>query len=76
MAEDPPLDRTLDPAAFYSAGERVALTSVFTRDTGTLRELVSSLESKGLVTAEDLSGTELTARGRLVVGDRLEDVNE
>lgn len=61
--------------ALYSAGERVDLANVFTRAESELRDIVESLESKDLVTAEDLSETELTAKGRLVVSDRLEAVN-
>lgn len=61
--------------ALYSAGDRVDLTSVFRRDDARLEEIVAALESKGLVTAEALAETELTAKGRLVVSDRLEAVN-
>ncbi|MFB6151984.1 MAG: CheF family chemotaxis protein, partial [Haloarculaceae archaeon] len=62
--------------ALYSAGAGVDLTDVFARAEGELRELVESLRSKGLVTADDLSNTRLTAKGRLVVSDRLDEINE
>ena len=48
----------------------------FTRDTAVLEETVASLESKELVTADTLSETELTAKGRLVVSDRFDEVND
>ena len=57
-AEGPPVDQTLDTAAFYSlyrgalAAESVDLISVFARDEETLRDIVESQESKGLVTAD------------------------
>ena len=62
--------------ALYSVGDRVDLTDVFTRDTAVLEETVASLESKELVTADTLSETELTAKGRLVVSDRFDEVND
>ncbi|WP_123536540.1 CheF family chemotaxis protein [Halosimplex salinum] len=61
--------------ALYTIGEGVDLSAAFKRDDEELRENLASLAEKGMVTTTDLAGTGLTARGRLVVSDRLEAVN-
>jgi len=62
--------------ALYSMGDGVDLSEAFTRDDATLREDLASLAENDLVTGTDIAGTGLTATGRLVVGDRLEAVND
>lgn len=61
--------------ALYSGGDALDLRNVINRDETDLQDSVDALESKDLVTAENLSSTELTAKGRLVVSDRLEAIN-
>ncbi|MFC7141306.1 CheF family chemotaxis protein [Halosimplex aquaticum] len=62
--------------ALYSIGEGVDLSAAFAREEEVLRSQLASLDEKGLVTGTDPDDTGLTATGRLVVGDRLEAVND
>jgi len=60
--------------AVYSTGDGVSLSAVLDIDASQVTMMVTELEEKGLLTSTD-SGTELTPKGRIVVSDKLEDVN-
>ncbi|WP_435126287.1 CheF family chemotaxis protein [Halobaculum sp. D14] len=60
--------------AIYSAGEAVSLSAVIDMEPQRLTMLLNGLADDGLV-ADTESGTTLTAKGRVVVGQRLESVN-
>jgi helix-turn-helix protein len=61
--------------AIYSAGDGVDPFDVVTVDGAQTTLVLNRLRDKGLV-ADRADGTALTARGRVVVNRRLEDVNE
>jgi helix-turn-helix protein len=67
-------DKTELLVAVYSTGEGVSLASVLDAEPSQVTMLLNDLEADGLVTSSE-SGTELTPKGRIVVSDRLEDVN-
>ncbi|WP_313692561.1 CheF family chemotaxis protein [Halorarum halobium] len=60
--------------ALYSAGEGVSLSAVVDIDPQPLTLLLNGLAEKGIVVDTE-TGTKLTAKGRVVVGQRLESVN-
>ncbi|MFB6165002.1 MAG: CheF family chemotaxis protein [Haloarculaceae archaeon] len=60
--------------AVYSTGPGVSLPSFLDTDPSQVTMLLNDLQQKGLV-ADGEDGTELTAKGRIVVSDALEDVN-
>ena len=67
-------DKTELLVAVYSTGEGVSLANVLDAEPSQVTMLLNDLEADGLVTSTE-SGTELTPKGRIVVSDRLEDVN-
>jgi helix-turn-helix protein len=60
--------------AVYSTGDGVSLSGVLDVEPSQATMIVTDLEQKELLTSTD-SGTELTPKGRIVVSDKLEDVN-
>lgn len=60
--------------AIYSTGPEVSLANVVGSDASQVTMLLSDLEGKGLV-VDGPDGPALTAKGRVVVSDKLEDVN-
>jgi helix-turn-helix protein len=60
--------------AIYSAGEGVDPVTVIEGDASRTTMVLNSLQEKGLV-ADDETGTVLTPKGRIVVNNRLEEVN-
>lgn len=60
--------------ALYSAGESASLSAVVDVEPQRLTMLLNGLAAEGIVVDTD-GGTKLTAKGRVVVGQRLESVN-
>ena len=60
--------------AAYSAGPSVSLSAVVDIEPQRLTMLINGLVDEGLL-ADTAEGTELTARGRVIVGQRIESVN-
>ncbi|QLG60759.1 CheF family chemotaxis protein [Halorarum salinum] len=60
--------------SLYSAGEGVSLSAIVDIDPQRLTMLLNGLAEQGIVVDTE-TGTELTAKGRVVVGQRLESVN-
>jgi helix-turn-helix protein len=60
--------------AVYSTGDGVSLSGVLAIEPSQATMMVTDLEKKGLLASTE-SGTELTPKGRIVVSDKLEDVN-
>lgn len=60
--------------ALYSAGEGVSLSSIVDIEPQRLTMLLNGLAEEGIVVDTD-TGTKLTAKGRVVVGQRIESVN-
>jgi helix-turn-helix protein len=68
-------DETELLVAVYSTGPGVSLANVVDVEPSQVEMLLSDLRSKGLI-ADGQEETELTAKGRIVVSDKLEDVNQ
>lgn len=60
--------------AVYSTGDGVSLSGVLDVEPSQATMMVTDLEKKELLASTD-TGTELTPKGRIVVSDKLEDVN-
>lgn len=60
--------------ALYSAGEGVSLSAIVDIEPQQLTMLLNGLTEEGMVVDTE-TGTKLTAKGRVVVGQRLESVN-
>jgi helix-turn-helix protein len=58
----------------YSTGPEVSLANVVDVEPTQVEMLLGDLRTKGLI-ADGQAETELTAKGRIVVSDKLEDVN-
>ncbi|MFB6083650.1 MAG: CheF family chemotaxis protein [Halorientalis sp.] len=61
--------------AVYSTGPGVSLAGVIDAEPSHVEMLLGDLRKKGLI-ADGQEETELTAKGRIVVSDKLEDVNQ
>ncbi|AQL43083.1 hypothetical protein BV210_10320 [Halorientalis sp. IM1011] len=61
--------------AVYSTGPGVSLANVVDVEPSQVELLLGDLRSEGLI-ADGQEETELTAKGRIVVSDKLEDVNQ
>ena len=60
--------------ALYTAGSDVSLASIMDIDPQQLTMLLNGLADEGILVDTD-EGTEITAKGRIIVGQRLESVN-
>ncbi|WP_246986098.1 CheF family chemotaxis protein [Halorientalis marina] len=67
-------DKTELLVAVYSTGDGVSLANVLDAEPSQVTMLLNDLEADGLITTGE-GGTDLTPKGRIVVSDRLEDVN-
>ena len=67
-------DETELLVAVYSTGPEVSLAKVVDVEPTQVEMLLGDLRDKGLI-ADGQAETELTAKGRIVVSDKLEDVN-
>jgi len=67
-------DKTELLVAVYSTGDGVSLANVLDAEPSQVTMLLNDLEADELISTGE-GGTELTPKGRIVVSDRLEDVN-